>query len=122
VLKKLALMLPTRATDIACRYGGEEFVWLLPGMPPAAAQERAELYRKTFEDTVITFGDFRIQATLSVGIATYPGNGVTADALLRGADQALYRAKSEGRNRVLVADVPPPSDGHHLPDAVNFHG
>lgn len=103
VLKHLAMMLQTRATDIACRYGGEEFLLLLPGMQQVVAQERAELYRKTFEKTVITFGDFRIQVTLSVGIATYPGHGVTSDALFRSADQALYRAKSGGRNRVMVA-------------------
>jgi diguanylate cyclase (GGDEF)-like protein len=104
VLKSLALMLQTRATDVACRYGGEEFILLFPSMPQVVAQERAELYRKTFEETVITFGDFRIQTTLSIGVATYPGHGLTPEALISRADQALYRAKSEGRNRVFLAE------------------
>jgi len=102
VLRHLATMLNVRASDIASRYGGEEFLVLLPGMPPSTAQERAEQYRKAFEAGVTRFGEFRIHATLSAGIASYPEHARTVDELVHGADQALYRAKAGGRNRVEV--------------------
>ncbi len=105
VLKKLALMLQMRSTDVVCRYGGEEFLLLLPDMPPAMALERAEQLRKHFEATVFQFGEHKIQATLSAGIAGYPDQGLTPDALIQSADLALYRAKTQGRNQVLVADA-----------------
>lgn len=104
VLKNLAVSLQARATDIACRYGGEEFLLLLPDMPGAVALERAELQRKAFAATTLAFGEFQIRATLSIGIATYPAHGASSEELVRRADQALYRAKAEGRNRVLAAD------------------
>lgn len=107
VLKTLALMLQARATDIACRYGGEEFLLLLPNMSRAVALERAEMHREAFEAMSISFGEFRIQATLSTGIATYPGDGKSPEDLVGGADQALYRAKAAGRNRVVAADRGP---------------
>jgi len=106
VLRQLATMLGTQArqADVICRYGGEEFLLLLPQMSQAAALEKAEHWRRSFEQARVEFGEFRLQATLSIGIATYPGHGTTAQALIRGADEALYRAKNEGRNRVAVCD------------------
>lgn len=108
VLKEMAGMLETQArlADVACRYGGEEFLMLLPNMPQAKAVERAQQWRTDFAATTIKFGEFRMQVTLSLGIATYPGHGTTAEALIQCADDALYRAKTEGRNRVVVCEAP----------------
>ena len=102
VLRQLADMLASRArlADVACRYGGEEFLMLLPGMPLAVACERAEAWRRDFAGTTIVFGELSIQATLSMGVAGYPGHGTTARQLIERADEALYGAKAEGRNRV----------------------
>ena len=104
VLRSLAAMLgqQARAGDVACRFGGEEFLMLLPGMPPAIALARAEQWRAAFAATTTAFGEFRIQATLSIGIAAYPGHGTSPEELIRCADHALYRAKAEGRNRVVA--------------------
>ncbi len=104
VLKRIGDMLTdnARAEDVACRYGGEEFLLLLPKMPLEVAGERAELWRRVFGEQVIHFGEFRMQATLSIGIAAYPGHGTSADELMRCADAALYAAKASGRNRVVV--------------------
>jgi len=113
VLRQLADMLASHArlADVACRYGGEEFLLLLPGMPLAVALERAERWRRDFAGTDVLFGELTVHATLSVGIAGYPGHGTTAQVLIRHADQALYRAKAEGRNRVVVHDPHPTPAG-----------
>jgi diguanylate cyclase (GGDEF)-like protein len=120
VLKKLALMLQMRSTDVVCRYGGEEFLLLLPNMPQAMALARAEQFRKNFQATVFLFGTHRVQVTLSSGIASYPDQGLTPDALIRSADQALYQAKAQGRNQVVVAS--PASVPAHKVDAVTHAG
>ncbi|MBZ0144049.1 MAG: GGDEF domain-containing protein, partial [Rhodocyclaceae bacterium] len=88
-----------RKTDIACRYGGEEFLVMLPRMPLEIALERAEGWRQTFEATRVPFGDFNLGATLSCGLASYPEHARTPDDLLRCCDEALYSAKHGGRNR-----------------------
>lgn len=110
VLKQLADMLSAqaRSADVVCRFGGEEFLLLLPNMPQAVALERAEQWRRDFAANTIVFGEFRMQATLSIGLASYPGHGTSPQALIRSADRALYRAKTEGRNRVVVAELPSP--------------
>ncbi len=104
VLKKLATFFQekVRASDVACRYGGEEFLILLPNMSPDIAFARANNWRAEFERICVMFGDIPIRATLSIGIASYPHHGETADLLTRNADEALYQAKSEGRNRVVL--------------------
>ena len=89
-----------RAEDVACRYGGEEFLLLLPKVSIATAGERAEDLRRHFSEAVLQFGEFRLQTTLSVGIAIYPDHGKSVDELLQSADRALYLAKRGGRNRV----------------------
>ncbi len=94
-----------RAGDVACRYGGEEFLVIMPNMSMDACLERAEELRVTFGDMVVAFGDFRLQVTLSIGIAVYPGHGTSADELISCADRALYQAKHKGRNRVEVQAV-----------------
>ena len=102
VLRILAatLMADIRTEDMACRYGGEEFLILLPNMPLAAALTRAEAWRGAVEKLCIVHGDFPIQFTVSLGVAAYPDDGKTPDDLTRCADQALYRAKHGGRNQV----------------------
>lgn len=104
VLRYFSGMLSERARveDILCRYGGEEFLLLLPRMPLEVARERAEQWRSDFESLTVAVGDHRIQTTLSVGIAAYPDDGTTPDQLTQSADQALYRAKKDGRNRVVI--------------------
>jgi diguanylate cyclase (GGDEF)-like protein/PAS domain S-box-containing protein len=91
-----------RASDISCRYGGEEFVLVLPGMTKEGARQRAEHVRQTMEAAIVNHGTCRITVTTSFGIATYPADGHTADELIAAADGALYAAKEQGRNRVNV--------------------
>ena len=92
----------TRAGDIICRYGGEEFLLVLPNTPLEATQRRAESWRSLFEDLRVLFGDGVLCATLSCGLAAFPKHGGTRDAILEAADQALYAAKDAGRNCVRV--------------------
>jgi two-component system cell cycle response regulator len=95
-----------RGIDLACRYGGEEFVVVMPETDAAFAYAVAERLRKSIEMTPIeiTRAPGNIPITVSIGIAASEGEGDTAEALLRRADQALYSAKRNGRNRV-VADA-----------------
>jgi diguanylate cyclase (GGDEF)-like protein len=93
-----------RGGDIACRYGGEEFTLLLPGIALAAGQQRAE---QLCEGIRVLNVDFKNQMlgplTLSIGIATYPNHGESGDLVVQAADVALYEAKSKGRDQVIVA-------------------
>lgn len=91
-----------RTEDVACRYGGEEFLILLPNMPLEAAMQRAEAWRGAIEGLSATLGNFPIAFTISLGVAAYPEHGKTPDDLTRCADQALYRAKHGGRNQICV--------------------
>lgn len=96
------LLADIRTEDVACRYGGEEFLILLPNMPLDVALQRAEAWRGAVESLSVTLGNFQITFTISLGVAAYPEHGKTPDDLTRCADQALYRAKNEGRNRICV--------------------
>lgn len=96
------LLADIRAEDVACRYGGEEFLILLPNMPLETATLRAEAWRKAVAGLAVGLGNFHIAFTVSLGVAAYPEHGKTPDDLTRCADQALYRAKNEGRNRIAV--------------------
>ena len=104
VLRMLAATLSAdvRAEDVACRYGGEEFLILLPNMPLETAMFRAEAWRAAVERLSISHGDFVLTFTISLGVSAYPDHGKTPDDLTRCADQALYKAKREGRNRVAI--------------------
>lgn len=92
----------SRSSDINCRYGGEEFVLIMPQMAPQDAAERAEQLRVAVAARQIEFHDARISVTASFGVASYPGNGQTIDELIAAADKALYAAKEAGRNRVAL--------------------
>jgi diguanylate cyclase (GGDEF)-like protein len=107
MLQALANLLQreTRGYDVPCRYGGEEFVIVMSGATTEAARQRAERLRSHFADARLDFMGNLLQATVSVGVSVFPVHGETSDALLRTADQALYAAKSGGRNRVVVYGV-----------------
>lgn len=92
-----------RAQDIPCRYGGEEFTLILPDALPDSARKRCEALREELEETVIRLDNRWFgPVTVSIGIAAYPEHAETADTLLAAADAALYRAKSAGRNCVVM--------------------
>jgi diguanylate cyclase (GGDEF)-like protein len=106
VLRSLGALLKThfRAEDIVCRYGGEEFTAILPEALGDAAQQRStELCKSAKQMLVQQRGQALPSISLSIGIAIYGEHGTTADALVRAADLALYIAKNEGRDRVVVA-------------------
>jgi len=113
VLRETAAFLvkSVRAEDIVCRFGGEEFVILLPMADIKATQARAESIRaKIRELTILHHGQSVGVVTVSVGVAALPQHGTAGNVLLETADAALYRAKREGRDRVAVADASPQAD------------
>jgi diguanylate cyclase (GGDEF)-like protein len=97
------LLAHIRQEDIAFRYGGEEFLVVLPGASLFDSQIRAGNIRRMVEDIGFSIEDKHGQITVSVGVAEYPGNGSTPDEVLTKADAALYAAKRAGRNRVEAA-------------------
>lgn len=106
-LRQLANMLRAhaRAADIVCRYGGEEFLLVLPGMAKETACERAEAYRAEFARTTLSHGATPIRCTLSIGVSVVPEHGATPEEVIAQADEALYRAKAQGRDQVMVAEA-----------------
>src|SRR3989441_689411 len=102
----------TRGEDIACRYGGEEFVLILPDASMEVTQQRAERLREEFKRlNVQQRGRSLGPVTLSVGVAVFPEHGSTVEEILRAADHALYQAKAEGRDRVALGAAA----GEHAP-------
>jgi diguanylate cyclase (GGDEF)-like protein len=101
VLKRVASILrtSTRAGDCTARYGGEEFAVLLSGKGAEEATQLAERIRQRVAEEEFTAG----RITISAGIAEFPDHGHTAEAVISSADEALYQAKREGRNRVACA-------------------
>lgn len=93
----LALRNACRPGDLAARYGGEEFVVVLPGVATSGAVVIAERLRAAIADL-----DSPVPVTVSVGVATLPGDATTSDALIVAADRALYSAKRQGRDRVVA--------------------
>ncbi|MDR7418968.1 MAG: diguanylate cyclase [Armatimonadota bacterium] len=92
-----------RGEDIACRYGGEEFVLILPEAPLEAAARRADTLRERARVLHVPhLGMLLGGITLSCGVSAYPQHGDTVEALIRSADSALYLAKSGGRDRVVT--------------------
>lgn len=107
VLRETALFLvrSIRVEDFVCRYGGEEFVVVLPTADLRAAEARAGRIRSKLRDLVVMHDGRSLGViTASVGVAALPDHGMSEKELLQAADAALYRAKREGRDRVVVAD------------------
>lgn len=93
----------TRGQDLACRYGGEEFAVILSGATLEAARLRAELLRSDLAQMLVEHaGQPLDRVTVSIGVAATPDQGFTSDEIIRAADRALYRAKSEGRDRIVL--------------------
>ncbi|HET9224054.1 MAG TPA: diguanylate cyclase, partial [Roseiflexaceae bacterium] len=96
------LLAHTRAEDIACRYGGEEFTVILPDSSLEDTWRRAEQLRDAVKRLRVRHGGEPLDAiTISAGVASYPEHGAVPEALLRAADLALYQAKAEGRDLVV---------------------
>ena len=96
VLKNLAefLLENYRAGDVICRYGGDEFVVVMPNSSVDNARIRAEKWQSSFAKTEIKYKEEPISVTFSIGIATYPMHATSAEELLQSADQALYYSKN----------------------------
>lgn len=110
VLRETAafLLKSVRAEDIVCRFGGEEFIVILPVADLRVTQARAERIRsKLRELPVLHQGQSLGMVTVSVGVAELPEHGTSPKELIEAADAAMYRAKREGRDRVMVAESAP---------------
>jgi diguanylate cyclase (GGDEF)-like protein len=94
----------TRGEDIACRYGGEEFILVLPEASLEETRRRAEHIRTAMKHIFVEYsGQMLGGNTISLGAAVFPDHGTTADSLIDEADRALYRAKDAGRDCVVLA-------------------
>lgn len=105
VLKSLADVFTSysRAGDVACRYGGEEFLILMPGADLEITTRRAEDWRRACEQTRIEYEGKTLSVTLSFGVAVFPLQARTSDEALKLADDALCLSKTKGKNQVNVA-------------------
>jgi diguanylate cyclase (GGDEF)-like protein len=89
-----------RGSDIVSRYGGEEFLLVLPGTGMEFAMKRAEALQRLCAKIVVAYEGKDLEVTLSFGLAAYPEDGKDLEGLIKKADQALYRSKKGGRNQV----------------------
>jgi diguanylate cyclase (GGDEF)-like protein len=108
VLRRLGELLKTslRFADIACRYGGDEFILILPEAPRDVVQERAEQLRRDAGTLEVEFMGKRLPSpTISLGVSVFPEDGTSGAALLAASDLALYRAKTAGRDCVGTAEA-----------------
>lgn len=105
VLKELGSLIlrHIRAEDIACRYGGEEFLLILPEASLSDIRQRAEELRIIIKQMHIRYREHLLNFTISIGIAGLPEHGFRESDILHAADLALYQAKSQGRDRVVLA-------------------
>ena len=112
VLREVAKLLlkNLRTTDIACRFGGEEFVLILPGSSPEDARHHLETVLEKLEALKILQGNNVLSpVTMSLGLAAFSDSNVTGDSLISAADAALYLAKQGGRNRVVTENQSDPA-------------
>ncbi|MBE9176273.1 diguanylate cyclase [Synechocystis salina LEGE 06155] len=110
VLQRVGDLLQNRVRqmDLVCRYGGEEMLILLPECELRQAGEIAESIRSQLSTMPLSYEDTDLgQVTVSVGVACYPHHGATGGETIRTADQCLYQAKQNGRNRVVLAAIAP---------------
>jgi len=106
VLRELGALLQSqiRGEDVACRVGGEEFLLILPDTSLDVTRQRAEKLREASKRISIQYGGRPLGViALSMGVVEFPAHGTTCDVILRSADDALYRAKTQGRDCVVVA-------------------
>jgi diguanylate cyclase (GGDEF)-like protein len=103
-----------RRMDVACRYGGDEFLLILPGAGLAEAVARSNELCEEVGGLQVAYDGHSLHTTLSAGIASYPNHGNNMDTLLQTADIALYRAKTGGRNRVCIGKAPGQESGDGL--------
>jgi diguanylate cyclase (GGDEF)-like protein len=98
-----------RDSDVACRYGGEEFIIIMPEATLNAALRRAEFLRENVKllNTSHIGSGISSQITLSFGVAVFESGTATIEGVLKAADNALYKAKRTGRNCVVTADIMP---------------
>jgi diguanylate cyclase (GGDEF)-like protein len=107
VLRELGHFLQryVRGSDIACRYGGEEFILILPEASLSVTQQRAEQIKEGARQLNVECSGQQLgKITLSLGVACFPTHGLDGEAVIKAADTALYRAKQEGRDRVVLAE------------------
>jgi diguanylate cyclase (GGDEF)-like protein len=104
-----------RSTDVFARYGGDEFVLLLPDTGVRGAREVAERIRRAVEATGLEVPGDLVPTTVSLGVASYPDDGCDLPLLLDKADKAMYRSKQAGRNRSTHLDKELPDRVHQLP-------
>ena len=105
----------SRTSDIACRYGGEEFIVILPNCPLDDGRLRADELRGRVSALRVPYRNVELPGpTISCGVAGFPHHGSTPDPLIHAADRALYAAKNGGRDRVVTASL----DESNIGDAV----
>jgi len=95
-----------RDTDVLARYGGDEFVLMLPQTGADGAFQLAERMRKIIESTPLSAHGSMVTTTVSAGVATFPAHGKNLATVMNCADQALYSSKKGGRNRTCVSGDP----------------
>jgi len=100
------LLKHVRSQDVVCRYGGEEFIILLPGVSEAGTGSRADEIRSKVKEQDITYeGRPLAKISVSAGVSAFPKHGTTPGQLIAAADGALYAAKKAGRDRVEIAPL-----------------
>jgi diguanylate cyclase (GGDEF)-like protein len=111
-LRELGAFLRThiRVEDIACRYGGEEFILILPEAAPSDVLKRAEQLRLGLKQLGVEYRGQSLRAlSVSLGVAHFPEHGSTVETIVQAADAALHRAKHAGRDQIVSATIQPES-------------